>query len=184
MLVLIEQLCWTVLAARADVFGHFSGSQDAARFIASIDSKPVAGFGFYDVEAQPYFKRSAFFNQPVGYWWWSSTGNPNLSAREVVAQRPPYIVYGESISGNVKWWYQLLPKPQKQVPKDADGIVPYLTAHGYVETHRFCGRQPAHFGFSEETCQDIFELNPAHDAPNALDRTWASRPQPSIAPHS
>lgn len=184
VLVLVEQLCWTVLAAHADVDGHFSGSQDAARFIASIDSKPVAGFGFYDVEAQPYFKRSVFFNQPVGYWWWSSTGNPNLSAREVVAQRPQYIVYGESINGNVKWWYQLLPKTSKQDPKDADGIVPYLRAHGYVETHRFCGKQPAHFGFSEETCQDIFELNPAQLVPNTLDRSWASRPQPSTSPHS
>lgn len=172
-LVLIEQLCWTLVAANPNRRDPFSESQECARFIASVvRSKPIAGFGFFSVASQPYFPQPVFFNQPKGYWPWNSIDNPNLRVREVVGQKPPYILFGEIYYLSEGWRHQLVPKSG---PKDhepgTDQFVEYLTTHGYSETHRFCGRQPAHFGYSEETCQVIYEPETAPEVPKTLSGT-------------
>jgi uncharacterized protein (DUF1810 family) len=37
------------------------------------------------------------------------------------------------------------------------GIIPYAEAHGYRETHRFCGHTFMRDGFSESMCQIALE---------------------------
>jgi hypothetical protein len=158
LVVLAEQIGWTVSAIRLSAATPFDGSKQAADFIAtSVSPSPIAGFVFYSVGVQPYFAQSAFSNQRHGYWPWSTISDPNLDLQNVVAQRPPFILVGERTSGEAIFMNQLLPTPMPSGGAFSAGVSDYILANGYWPTHSFCGKQPNHSSFSEQICETIYE---------------------------
>jgi hypothetical protein len=161
LVVLAEQIGWTISAIRLSAVAPFDGSKQAADFItSSMSPRPIAGFVFYSVAVQPYFTQSAFSNQPHGYWPWSTVADPNLELQNVVAQRPPFILVGERTSGDALFMNQLLPTPMPSGGAFSAGVSDYTLANGYGPTHTFCGKQPNHFSFSEQICETIYEPAP------------------------
>lgn len=157
-LVLVEQCCWTGFACEYDWFQPFSGSENAARWIqAQPGHESLAGFNYHSVAVQIYMPRNVYENQSTTYWRWSTTIDPDLHVAEVVARHPGVVLVGESYDGDVSWRNQIVQEKPAWRRNDQDGIGEYLLAHGYVVTHRFCGSQPSHLGFSEMTCQVIFQ---------------------------
>ncbi|HEX4066924.1 MAG TPA: hypothetical protein VHZ09_12945 [Acidobacteriaceae bacterium] len=158
LVVLVEQCCWTAAAIRFQDREPFDGSRAAAQFIQDhVKDQPIAAFNYYSIAVQPYFRDSVFVNQKTTYWPWSIERNPDLHLREVVGQRPPYILLGEAYYGNSLLQNQLSLRREPGELLDDRGDAPYLMAHGYREKYRFCGKQPVHFGYSEQDCELILE---------------------------
>jgi hypothetical protein len=157
LVVLVEQVSWTGSALNRSMREHFDGGPETAQFLAThIPPQSIAGFSLYSVTVKPYFKDSVFFNHPTSYWSNRLTDDPDWELPRIVAERPQYILVGESTSGDARWPNQILPR----IPlgySSSIGIPEYLASHAYHETHRFCGKQPAHFGYAEQVCQLIFE---------------------------
>jgi len=154
--VLIEQLAWTGFAAAYDMGHPFDGSLDAARYLADSGARTVAGFNYHSVGVQAYATQKLFYNQPTTYWPWSCSSDPDAHLAEVLRQHPDLVLAGESYDGNVSWRNQIVGEKSAWARNDQDGIEPYLTDHGYAPIRRFCGLQPAHFGFSEQTCEVVY----------------------------
>jgi hypothetical protein len=158
ILVLAEQLCWTGFACGFDWFHPFSGSENAARWIqAQPGERRMAGFNYHSVAVQPYMGKNIYANQSTAYWPWSTSNDPDAHVIEALARQPEIVVEGESYDGNVSWRNQIVEERPAWKRNDPDGIGDYLLAHGYMATHRFCGCQPSHLGFSEMTCQVIYQ---------------------------
>jgi len=158
-IVIAEQICWTGAAAWRESHEPFDGGREAAVFLSSsATAGQVAGFGFHSVSLQPYFSRSAYANYKTSYWPWRVSADPDLKLEQVVAAKPLFILVGEGYLGDATTVNQFFRRANAGDPLDDDASFPaYLETHGYRETHRFCGRQPAHFGYSEETCQLLFQ---------------------------
>jgi hypothetical protein len=156
--VLIEQLAWTGFATIYDTNNPFDGSVAAATFIIpQTGEHTVAGFNFHSISIQPYASRNVYFNQPTTYWPWKSSANTDSNLSETLAKHPDFILDGEGYYGDTNWANQILPRTPHWVRADTSVSAGYLQEHGYYETHRFCGRQPAHFGFSEQICEVIYQ---------------------------
>jgi len=157
-LVLVEQAAWTAFAAACELHSPYDGGRDAAHWIDSQPASPwIAGFNYHIVSIEPYVKTNPFRNRPTAYWSWSSTADTDAHLAETVAQHPGLIVVGEGYDGNVSWRNQIVPeKPAwgRNDPAPTDG---YLLQLGYEPVQRFCGRHPDHFGFSEQTCEVIYQ---------------------------
>jgi hypothetical protein len=160
ILVVGEQCGWTVSALHLSTITPFDGSRDAAQFIrTAVQPRPIAGFGYYSTAAQPFFGHSVFFNQQTAYWPWKLGSDPDFQLTRIIAERPQFVLTGEGFLGDAVFNNQIL-KGTIPVgwPHGLDaGTSAYLAAHGYRPTRRFCGRQPAHFGYSEETCLMLYE---------------------------
>jgi hypothetical protein len=83
--------------------------------------------------------------------------NPDLHLREVVGQRPPYILLGEAYYGNSLLQISCRRDASRENSCPIRGDAAYLMAHGYREKYRFCGKQPVHFDYSEQDCELILE---------------------------
>ena len=158
--VLIEQAAWTAHAAYYDIRGPFDGGLAAYQFLESQPRKGDTGLaGSHAVSMQPYSATNLFFNQSTRYIPWQEGRDAEDHLDQLVSQRPAFIVDSESGAGNVIWSYQF--KLKRFVPNwDTIGNGTYLEAHGYHLTHKFCGLQPSHFGFSNLICIDFYE--PTH----------------------
>jgi hypothetical protein len=155
--VLIEQIAWTGFAALYDLGHPFDGSLDAARFLAADSgARTVAGFNYHSVGVQAYAPQKLYYNQPTTYWSWSCSGDSDAHLAEVLQQHPDLVLVGESYDGDVSWRNQIVKEKPAWARNDQDGIEAYVADHGYAPIRRFCGLQPAHFGFSEQTCEVIY----------------------------
>ena len=67
------------------------------------------------------------------------------------------VVIGEGYSGTRDFDNQIIPVNPPGKPMESGEERRYLLAHGFVETHRFCGDHPIDFGTYEKVCQIIFE---------------------------
>jgi hypothetical protein len=158
LVVLAEQCCWTASALHFQDREPFDGSREAAEFIQDqVKGQPIAGFNYYSIAVQPYFRNSVFVNQKTTYWPWSVERNPDVRLREVVEQKPPYILLGEAYYGTSLLQNQLSPRREQGEMLDDQGDAAYLMTHGYREKYRFCGKQPIHFNYSEQDCELILE---------------------------
>lgn len=158
LVVLVQQMAWTAFAVSYDEFKDFDGSVAAARYIgAHTQGKTWEGVNYHVVGVLPYVDRNIFTNRPTAYWMWRCTGNSNARLSEALARHPDYVLDGESYDGNVSWRNQIAEEKPAWRRNDEDGIVNALFQNGYRPTQRFCGRQPMHFGFSEQTCEVVYE---------------------------
>lgn len=151
-LTLAEQIGWTAAAALRT---PFDGGQQAAQALGA--GQHIAGFDYHVVAAQAYAPGNLFFNTTSRYWSWKIGEDAEDQLAATVAQQPLYILSGESYTGSVTWRNQIATIKPSGALLTSPRIRQYLYAHGYRETRRFCGSQPAQFGFSERNCQVIYQ---------------------------
>lgn len=156
--VLVEQAAWSVNAAIYDIRQPFDGSVATAHFILPKASKNrIANIAFDPLAILPYTSHNVFFNQETTFWPWEQGRNPDLYIPQTVAEHPDFILDAESVTGDTLVADQVMQQALHDAPYDPHDKAAYLREHGYHETHRFCGNQPAHFGFYLRTCDLIYE---------------------------
>lgn len=164
LLVSLDQAWWTAHTVWSDIHGPFSGDVAVAQFLKTQGpGKRVAGFYYHTVGAAAWFHHPIYCNQPHAYWVWSRKLRIKQQAPATIATHPDILVVGEfresPRNGNISddW---VAPDPSEDEPAtidDAYGIVPYAKAHGYRETHRFCGHSFVRDGYAEELCQVVLQ---------------------------
>jgi hypothetical protein len=162
LLVTIEQITWTFHAVWSDMHQPYSGGKMAAAFLEQhLPGHRAAGFYYHAVDTLPYFRHNIYENQPGrSSWLWSTNNRIDPAAPSELQRRPNYVVLGGFDWGNnsditVDW-----EKPDYQTGPPLDdqyGIRAYFLAHGYRETHRFCGHSWMRNGYSELLCDVILE---------------------------
>ena len=156
--VAVEQAGWSVNASKQDVYGTFDPSMQVAVFLQNnAAGHSIDTVTYYEVGSQPYLPGNPYRNVATTYWPWTIDKEPADDLRGLVRGRPDMIVastnvYGTAVLGNV-----LRTHIAFRQPFYADKVVTRLQALGYRETHRFCGRQPMHFGYAEENCILVLE---------------------------
>ena len=167
-LVCVHQILWTAEALRADIYGQYAPGPMTARLLADRPAgSRVAGFYYHSISPLPYFSRNIYENQGRhGYWFWSATERVNQNAPAELSRKPEYVVvsgwtWGDTGEITADW------VPVREPDESADGrivalgdnyeIVPYFEAHGYRETHRFCGRSWMRAGYSELLCDVVLQ---------------------------
>jgi len=154
--VVIEQIGWTAHAAIYDIRGPFDGSVQAAQFLLPrVAGHRIASVGGTSI--LPYTDHNIYMNTTTTYWPWRQGINPNEDLAGAIASHPDYLVANAAYTGNVTLNNQIVNLYLAGQSEDGPAQATYFVAHGYRETHRFCGRQPAHFGFAIETCTLIYE---------------------------
>lgn len=156
--VLLEQIAWTAHATIYDIYQPFDGSRSAAKFILpEVGRYRVASIGIEPLSIQPYAAHNIYYNQQSTYWPWRIGGDPDSYLAKTVAQHPDFILDGEAFTGDTVLFDQILLEVPPDAIYDLRDKAAYLRQHGYRETHRFCGLQPAHFGFSKKTCEVVYQ---------------------------
>jgi hypothetical protein len=165
--VAIQQAMWTALAVHADVHHAYAGDTAMAQFLKSKrPGKRVAGFYYYTVGAAAWFRHPIFFNQPHAYWAWSREVRTVQGAPATIATRPDVIVASgmepSAHDANITddWIAPNLAQERRTPLNDVYGIIPFAEAHGYRETHRFCGRSFMRAAYAEELCEVALEPAP------------------------
>lgn len=164
VVVAADQVWWTAHAVWGDIHRPYSGEKAMAQFLASRGAgKQIAGFNYHSVGTAAFFDHRIFFNQPTAYWIWSRNVRVNQEAPQTIARHPDIIDIGGfdwSLSnGNVAddWIRPDLSDLHRVPLEDTYQIIPYAEAHGYRETHRFCGSAFMRQGYSEKECQVALE---------------------------
>ena len=164
VLVAADQAWWTAHAVWADIHGPYSGDLAMAKFLrAQRPGKRIAGFYYHSVGVAAYFPQPIYFNQPAAYWIWSRDQRVVQQAPATIATHPDILVVGRWTAnprnGNlIDDWLPGDPDTRDAIPlNDNYGILAYAEAHGYRETHRFCGRAFMRDGYSELLCQIALE---------------------------
>lgn len=168
ILVSVDQVWWTAHSVWADIHGPYSGDLAAARFLRSQPpGARIAGFYYHSVGPEAYFSRPLYFNQPAPWWEWSSQVRVNQQAPATIATHPDIIVVGgwdwSPRNGAIlDDWIPADPDNLNRVPlNDGYRVIPYAEAHGYRETHRFCGHAFIRDGYAEHLCQVILQPEPS-----------------------
>ena len=175
LLVTLEQIGWTAHALWADIHGPYSGAEMTANFMRDhAAGKRVAGFYYHSVAVLPYMQERGgnfYFNQhPQGYWDWSRANRTDPQAPLTWEAHPDYVVLGGYEWGDepeiTSDWPELGDAVSNAVPLgDEYGVLPWLEAHGYHETHRFCGHAWMRFGYAELLCDVVLEPMPSAGPP-------------------
>jgi hypothetical protein len=162
--VAVGQLWWTAHSVWADVHQPYSSNLATARLLR--DMKPgrrIAGFYYYTVGSAAWFPRPVFFNQAHAYWPWSLESRTEQEAPATIATHPDVIVVGGMEPGPrdaaiTDDWVVRDPAEAYRVPlNDIYRIIPYAEAHGYRETHRFCGDSFMRASYAEQLCEVVLE---------------------------
>jgi hypothetical protein len=167
VLVAVDQVWWTAHAVWADMHGPYSGDVAMAKFLQSQGpGKRIAGFYYHSIGPEAYFSRPIYFNQPTAYWVWSRNRRINQQAPATIATHPDIVVVGRWTAnprnGNIlDDWLPSDPETRDPIPLNDDyGILAYAEAHGYRETHRFCGHTFMRDGYDERLCQIALQPGP------------------------
>jgi hypothetical protein len=157
VVVMVEQILWTVSAIRIGMREPFDASVETAHFIDSeTGQKEIVGFNHHITTVMPYFHRRLFSDLDTSYWPWTLAADPVSRIDALIGQKPPYILVGATYAGPVSPSAQIVPRGGGLTDQKTE-IVAYLMNHQYHATHRFCGTQPAHFGYSEQNCLILLE---------------------------
>ncbi|MFZ0630638.1 MAG: hypothetical protein WAM56_05060 [Acidobacteriaceae bacterium] len=166
ILVAVDQIAWTVHAVWDDIHQPYSGDAAMARFLAAQPpGTRIAGFYYHPVGVAAFFPHRIFFNQPHAYWEWREHVRVTPRAPATIATHPDVIVVGAFTSSPrndniLDDWIAPDPADLDRIPlNDRYGVLRYAEAHGYRETHRFCGHAFMRDGYSEELCE--IALQPA-----------------------
>ncbi|HEX4007653.1 MAG TPA: hypothetical protein VHX60_15875 [Acidobacteriaceae bacterium] len=164
VLVAMDQVYWTAHSVRAEVRSPYSGDLAMARFLRkAAPGKRVAGFYSYAVGPAAWFRHRLYFNQPHAWWLWSRNVRTNQQAPATIATHPDIIVVGGEEQGvrNARIsddWIPADPSTLRRGPLgDSYGVIAYAEAHGYRETHRFCGQSWMRDGWAEKLCEVALE---------------------------
>ena len=167
VLVALDQAWWTAHSVWADVHQPYSGNTSMAKFLeAQPSGRRIAGFYYHTVGPAAFLTHPVYFNQPTAYWVWSRKLRTNQEAPATIATHPDLIVVGgfdwDASDGSITddWIVPDLSELNRVPLNDVFGIIPYAEAHGYRETHRFCGHAFMRDGYSEYLCQ--IALEPTH----------------------
>ena len=165
--VCAEQISWTARAVWLDVHQPYAGNPQTAALLRSrgagqAQGPSAAGFYYHSVGTLPYFDRNIYENQPEhSYWLWSTRNRIDARAPFALASRPDLVVvsgwsWGDNADVMVDWAKQ--EEEGLGAPlADSYGIRPFFLAHGYRETHRFCGRTWMRMGYAEQLCDVVLE---------------------------
>ena len=163
-MVACDQIYWTAHSVRADVHGPYDGSKAMARFLKSEGAgKRIAGFYYYTVGPAAWFHAPVYFNQPHAYWIWSRNVRTVQQAPAAIATHPDVIVVGgmnwdkRDAAITDDWVKPEVENLHRPPLGDGYGVMAYAEAHGYRETHRFCGRAFMRDGWAEELCDVALE---------------------------
>jgi hypothetical protein len=171
VLVALDQAWWTAHSVWADVHQPYSGDVAMAKFLESQPpGQRIAGFYYDTVGPAAFIRHKVYFNQPTAYWVWTRKLRTNQQAPATIVTHPDLIVVGAfdwgAGDGSITddWIAPNLSELNRVPLNDLFGIVPYAEAHGYRETHRFCGHAFMRDGYSEYLCQIALEpaQNPIH----------------------
>ena len=167
VLVALDQAWWTAHSGWADVHQPYSGDTAMAKFLQARPSgQRIAGFYYHTVGPAAFLTHPVYFNQPTSCWVWTRKLRTNQQAPATIATHPDLIVvgvfdWGASDGAITDDWIAPDLSELNRVPlNDIFGIIPYAEAHGYRETHRFCGHAFMRDAYSEDLCQ--IALEPAH----------------------
>ena len=167
------QIWWTAHSVWADVHQPYTGNTATARLLR--DMKPgrrIAGFYYYTVGSAAWFPHPIYFNQAHAYWPWSCESRTERQAPATIATHPDVIVVSGMEPGPRDFsitddWLVRDPAEAPRMPLgDGFRIIPYAEAHGYRETHRFCGESFMRASYAEQLCEVV--LQPTQ-------RTWPPR---------
>jgi hypothetical protein len=162
--VAVCQIWWTAHSVWADVHQPYSSNLATARLLRTM--KPglrIAGFYYYTVGSAAWFPRPLYFNQAHAYWPWSRDVRTEAQAPATIATHPDVIVvsgmeYGPRDAAITDDWIEPSPAEMHQVPlNDVYHIIPYAEAHGYRETHRFCGGSFMRASWAENLCEVVLQ---------------------------
>jgi hypothetical protein len=163
----LNQVQWTANAVWADIRQPYSGDKAMAQWLKTNEAgKRIAGFGYHSVGVTSWFHDPLYFNQPATYWIWSQAPRVDERAPFTIGSHPDVIIFGgwnasEHNADIGEDWIKPNSATLSSVPLHDDfGILPYVEAHGYRETHRFCGHAFMRAGYSEELCQVALEPVP------------------------
>ena len=169
LLITAEQLGWTAQALMADVGGAYSGGRMTAEFLREhAVGKRVAGFYYHDVAVLPDPAPglpTVFANQRTAYWDWSRANRTDPQAPLAWRAHPDYVIvggfeWGDQAEITADWsaWAE----ERGAMPELGDDyrILPWYKAHGYRETHRFCGHAWMRMGYSELLCDVVLQPQP------------------------
>ncbi len=168
-IILVLQCGWSWSSIHHDRRASYDPGQETAQWLQSwLASRPsarVAAFSFFSVSLQPYFQHNPFLNIPSSYWQWSWSGDPDPDHARVIARHPDLVVLTAEFQGSGQMRNQWAPlsrifTPQEEQLLPRDRIAADLRAHGYRETHRFCGDRFARFSFSYHDCDIVFQPDP------------------------
>lgn len=164
VIVALGQIGWTAHSVWADVHQPYTSNRDTARFLR--DLKPgqrIAGFYYYTVGTSAWFPHPVFFNQQHSWWPWSSEERIVQQAPATIATHPDVIVVsgmepGPRDAAITDDWLTRDPADAYRVPlNDIYQVIPYAEAHGYRETHRFCGDSFMRASYAEQLCEVVLE---------------------------
>lgn len=165
--VCIEQIGWTAHALRQDAGGAYSGDKAAADFLKqNALHKKVVGFYFFSIGPVAYLGRPLYLNQAGReYWSWSNKVRVNAQAPAALQQHPDFVVVSTSSDWDsqdiIHGWHYISGKQVQESLADDEAddykIVDYFLAHGYHETHVFCGHPVMRSGDFAKLCQVILE---------------------------
>jgi hypothetical protein len=174
VLVSLNQVQWTAHSLWDDIHKPYSGDEAMAQWLKANEAgKRIAGFGYHSVGVTAWFNGPLYFNEPATYWIWSQLPRNDARAPFAIATHPDVILFGgwnwsEDNADISDDWVRPDLRTLNSVPlNDAFHIVDYAKAHGYRETHRFCGHAFLRGGYSEELCQVALQPDPAARATTA-----------------
>ena len=159
------QITWTFVSVRNDLHRSYDPGPETAAFLLQHPHRHMAAFDFEAVSVQPYFQHNPFYNLQRSYWVFAINDNPNGAHFETIEQHPDLVLFSEDLllPGFMhNEWAPLSPITARTQDFDLarNPIILDLEAHGYRETHRFCGDRFMRLGASYRGCHLIFEPAP------------------------
>lgn len=181
-LMLALQIGWTASCIRRDLRGNYDPGRETAAWLHAHPVPRTAAFNFWSTSIQPYFARNPFFNLPTRYRLWSWNANPDFYYQEIVDQHPDRIVYSAEFPGPGLMRNQWAPMsgtitPKRMATMPWDQGIFYFHTHGYVETHRFCGKRFSRLSYSYINCDLILEPVKPVPGPPLLEAASTHQPQ-------
>ncbi len=165
-LVCAEQIGWSAHAILAERRLPYAPDAAAANYlkekgVGRLPGPLVAGFGYFSIGPLLYFPRNIYSNQaPHRYWFWSSA-EPSPTVWAALAQHPAFVVVGTFEGGPqgeiTRDWEPAEPTDPAFLRGDGYGFARFFEAHGYRETHVFCGWSVMRSSYAEQMCDTILE---------------------------
>jgi hypothetical protein len=170
VLVLLEQVGWSVSATNFEIHNAFDAGKEVAAVAYPLTrAGGVANLSFSVTAAQPYFPGTLFVNQKTTYWPWKISEDSRKWVAKTLDLQPKYALDDSTSPGNATIQHQLSENflywtfPRQAIAREKTWNADYLASRKYVEVKRFCGKQPAQFGFSVEVCDVLYESETAHE---------------------
>ena len=164
-LAALVQIAWTGHALWEERKLPYAADRMTAEYLkqgGAGTTASAAGFYYFSNGALLYFPRNIYINQPPHrYWLWSTDMRTYMSAQDVLARHPRYLVLGGFVTGPESEitadWQPISPPQPGVVLGDEFSVRPWFEAHGYGVTHIFCGHTWMRLQYAEQLCNTVME---------------------------